>query len=130
MNFERLKKIMEKKGYSLLNIKPGQYVEIYEKVGEGNSQRIWKFRGLVIKVKKPNHIDGTFTVRWEVAGHTIEKIYPLSFPKFEKVILLDQYKIRRNKLYYVREKVWKKALKLKSIISDKERNKIIYPASK
>jgi large subunit ribosomal protein L19 len=40
---------------------------------------------------------------------TIEKIYPLSFPNFEKVILLDDYKIRRSKLYYIRDKVGKDA---------------------
>jgi ribosomal protein L19 len=36
---------------------------------------------------------------------TIEKIYPLSFKKFDKVLLLDDYKTRRSKLYYIREKV-------------------------
>ena len=40
---------------------------------------------------------------------TIEKIYPLSFKKFDKVLLLDDYKTRRSKLYYIREKVWKDA---------------------
>ena len=71
-------------------------------------KRIWKFKWLVIKVK-PNHPDGTFTIRGEVARMTIEKIYPLSFPNFEKVILLDDYKIRRSKLYYIRDKVGKDA---------------------
>jgi len=59
----------------------------------------------VIKVKKPNHPDGTFTVRGEAARMKIEKIYPLSFEGFEKVILLDDYKIRRSKLYYIRTKI-------------------------
>ncbi len=125
MNFDRLKKVWAKSNYKLINVKPGQLIQIYEKVWEGNSQRIWKFKGIVIKVKKPGHVDWTFTVRWEVAGHTIEKIYPLSFPNFEKIELLDQYKVRRNKLYYIREKVGRKALKLRSIISDKDRNKIL-----
>lgn len=44
-----------------------------------------------------------------VAGHAIEKIYPLSFQKFEKITLLDEYKTRRSKLYFIRDKVGKDA---------------------
>jgi len=46
---------------------------------------------------------------------TVEKIYPLSFPNFDKVLLIDDYKIRRSKLYYIRTKVGKDA-RFKSII--------------
>ncbi len=126
MNFERLKKIWEQKGYNILDVKPGQYLEIHEKIKERNNERIWKFKGLVIRVKNPNHPTGTFTVRWEVAGVVVEKTYPLSYPNFKKIILLDQYRIRRAKLYYIREKVGKKAMKLRSIISESDRNKVIY----
>jgi hypothetical protein len=76
---------------------------------------------LVIKVKNPNQPDGTFTIRGEVARMTIEKIYPLSFPNFDKVLLLDDYKIRRSKLYYIREKIGKDA-RFKSIIESSNRN--------
>ncbi|NOZ44199.1 MAG: 50S ribosomal protein L19 [bacterium] len=69
----------------------------------------------MIKVRKPQHPDGTFTVRGAVARSTIEKIYPLSFDKFDKVLLLDEYKVRRSKLYYIREKVGKSA-KMKSLL--------------
>jgi large subunit ribosomal protein L19 len=48
---------------------------------------------------------------------TIEKIYPLSFPNFDKVLLLDDYKIRRSKLYYIRDKIGKDA-RFKSIIEN------------
>jgi large subunit ribosomal protein L19 len=101
-------------------------LEIHEKIKERNNERIWKFKGLVIRVKNPNHPTGTFTVRGEVAGVTVEKTYPLSYPKFKKIVLLDQYRIRRAKLYYIREKVGKKAMKLRSILPDSERNKVIY----
>jgi len=84
-------------------------------------QRIWKFRGLVIKTKKENHPDGTFTMRWTCSGVTVEKIYPFSFNKFEKVLLLDEYKVRKSKLYYMRDKIWKDA-RLKSIISAENRD--------
>jgi len=115
MDYQRIKKIQHKHKYHILPIQPGQLLEIHENVGEGDTKRIQRFKGTVIKVKKPQHHDGTFTIRGLVAGHMIEKIYPLSFPKFEKILLLDQYKVRRAKLYYLRTKIWKQA-KLKSIL--------------
>jgi len=109
-----------------LPIKPGQLLEIHEIIKEKNNERIWKFKGIVIKVQNPNHPTGTFTVRGEVAGVIVEKVYPLSYPNFKKIVLLDQWKIRRDKLYYLREKVGRKAMKLRSILSEKERIKVIY----
>lgn len=95
-------------------------LELHEHVGEDNNKRIWRFKGLVIKVKKKNHADGTFTIRGKAAGHTIEKVYPLSFPNFEKVLLTDLYKVRRSKLYYVRDKVGKDA-RMKSLLTNAEK---------
>lgn len=121
MDFKRLKSFYDKNGYSILPVKPGMLLEIHEKVWEWENKRIWKFKGLVLKVKKPNHPDGTFTIRWDVARMTIEKIYPLSFGNFDKVLLIDDYKIRRSKLYYLREKVGKWA-RMKSKIAAWDRN--------
>jgi len=120
MNVQRLQALRRAQQYHLLPIKAGMMVEIHEKIGEGNSQRIWKFKWLVIKVKKPNHADGTFTLRGKTSGHTIEKIYPLSFVNFAHVYLLDVYKIARAKLYYIREKIGKDA-KMKSLITAEQR---------
>ena len=91
MNYERLKFISDEHGYNILPVKTGMQVELHERVGEGSTERIWKFKGLIIKVRKPGSADGTFTIRGLAAGQTIEKVYPLSFPKFEKVLLLDEY---------------------------------------
>ena len=109
MNYSRLKNIYDKNNENILPVKAWMFLEIHEKISEWDWNRIWKFKWLVISVKKPNHPDGTFTIRWPVARMTIEKIYPLSFKKFDKVLLLDDYKTRRSKLYYIREKVWKDA---------------------
>jgi len=117
MNIERLKNFYDKNGAKIIDIKAGMNVEIHEKDIETN--RIWRFKCLVIKVKKPNHADGTFTVRGTVAGLVIEKIYPLSFNKFDKIILLDEYKVRRAKLYYIRDKVGKDARFKSKITADK-----------
>ncbi len=117
MNFDRLKDFYDKNGSKILDIKPGLYIEIHEKDVETN--RIWRFKCLVIKVKKPKNADGTFTVRGMVAGVEVEKIYPLSFNKFDKIILLDEYQIRRAKLYYIRDKVGKDARFRSKITAEK-----------
>jgi large subunit ribosomal protein L19 len=108
MHFERVKALHDKHEYPILPVQAGMFLEIHEKIGDENN-RVWRFKGLVIKVKKPLHPDGSFTIRGMVAGVEVEKIYPLSFNKFEKVNLLDEYKIRRAKLYYIRDKVGKDA---------------------
>ncbi len=119
MNFDRLKHFYDNNGSKILDIKPGMYIEIHEKDVETN--RIWRFKCLVIKVKKPSHADGSFTVRGMVAGVEVEKIYPLSFKNFDKIILLDEYQIRRAKLYYIRDKVGKDA-RFKSKITAEKRD--------
>ena len=104
-----------------LTVKTGQFLEIHEIIGSGDSQRVWKFRGIVYAVNNPSHPNGTFLIRGVSSGIIVERIYPLSFPKFDKVILLDEFKVRRAKLYYLRDKVGKGA-RLKSLISPERRN--------
>lgn len=120
MNNQRLSVLRAKKGYHILPVKTGQMLEVHEKVWQWNNERIWKFKWLVIKVKKPNHVDGTFIMRGKVAGQTVEKIYPLSFGKFAKVLLVDHYRTRRAKLYYIRDKVGKDA-RMKSLATAEEK---------
>lgn len=129
MNTQRLQTIAAQQQYTILPVKTGYQLEIHEKVGEWNNQRIWKFKGLVIKVKKPKHADGTFTIRGKVAGMTIEKIYPLSFPNFDKVLLLDAYKVRQAKIYYIREKIGKDA-RMKSISTAEQRGVDLFAVAK
>lgn len=121
MHFDRINDLHKKNECNILPVKTGMLLEIQEKL-EWENNRIWKFKCLVLKVKNPQQADGTFTVRGEVAWLTVEKIYPLSFPKFKKVILLDEYKARKSKLYYIREKVGKDA-KMKSKITAANRDK-------
>lgn len=123
MHVQRLKNLYASQQYHILPIKSGMSLELHEKVGEGENTRVQKFKGLVIQVKKPGHIDGTFTIRGTVAGIVVERIFPLSFPKFEKVILLDQFQTRRARINYIRTKVGKGA-KMKSLIvaADKEKD--------
>jgi len=116
MNFERIKQIAALyNNAEIWDIKVWQEVEIHERIKDGNNERVWRFKGLIIRVKKPNSHDGTFTVRWKVLNIDIEKTYPLSSTSIEEIILLDEKKIRRSKLYFIREKVGKDA-RLKSLL--------------
>lgn len=124
MNYVIIKSIWQQKEYKLLDVKPWMFLEVQEKIWDWNNVRIWKFKWLVIKVRKPNNFDWSFTIRWESSGVKIEKIYPLSYDKFEKVEILDEYKIRRSKLYYMRDKVGKGA-RMKSIIWKDQKNRLI-----
>lgn len=122
MNFERIKQIATLNNLKIWNVKPWQEVEIYEKIKEWKNERIWKFKGLIIKVNKKNSHDGTFTVRWKVLWVGVEKIYPMSTNIIDKIILLDEKKIRRSKLYFIREKIWKDA-RLQSLLVWKNTSK-------
>ncbi len=124
MDFPRVKALHDKHEYPILPVKSGMYLEIHEKIWDENN-RVWRFKGLVIKVKKPMHPDGSFTIRGMVAGVEVEKIYPLSFDKFEKVTLLDEYKTRRAKLYYIRDKVGKDAKFRSKITAEKRDSSLI-----
>ena len=117
MNFERIKQIAALyNNAEIWDVKVGQEVEIHERIKDGNNERVWRFKGLIIRVKKPNSHDGTFTVRGKVLNIDIEKTYPLASTSIEEIILLDEKKIRRSKLYFIREKVGKDA-RLKSLLT-------------
>lgn len=116
MNFWRVQALAQKRQYITFPIKVGQQLEIHEQMGEWDNKRIWKFKCLVIAVHNENHHDWSFTVIGETSWVKIEKTYPMSFPKFAKIILLDEFKVRKSKIYYIKDKVGKDA-RLKSLIS-------------
>jgi large subunit ribosomal protein L19 len=121
MNFSRLQAVYNSFGMKTIQVKTGQLLEIHETIGEGDNKRNWKFKCLVYGVKNASHPNGTFLVRGVTSGVIIEKIYPLCFEKFSKIILLDEFKVRRSKIYFLRDKVGKGA-RLKSIITSERRN--------
>ena len=121
MNFARLQAVYKSFGMEKIQVKVGQLLEIHETIGEGDNKRTRKFKCLVYGVNNPSHPNGTFLVRGVTSWIVVEKIYPLCFEKFAKVILLDEFKVRRAKLYFLRDKVGKDA-RLKSIITSDRRN--------
>ena len=78
MNFERIKKLASLYNAEFWDVKTWQEVEIYEKVIDGDNERIWKFKWLIIKASKKNLHSWTFIVRGKVLGIDVEKIYPIS----------------------------------------------------
>jgi len=84
-------------------VRPGDTVKVHLKVTEGVKERVQIFEGLVIAVKHGAGLNGTFTVRKESFGIGVERIFPLHSPRIIKVELIKQSKVRRSKLYYMRE---------------------------
>ena len=83
-------------------------VRVHLKVKEGNRERIQIFEGTVI-AKKHGGIEETFTVRRISYGIGVEKVFPLHAPSIEKVEVVRHGKVRRAKLYYLRDRVGKAA---------------------
>ena len=86
----------------------GDTVKVHLKVKEGNRERIQVFEGTVI-AKKHGGIEETFTVRRLSYGVGVEKVFPLHAPSIEKIDVVRHGKVRRAKLYYLRNRVGKAA---------------------
>lgn len=92
----------------------GDTVKVYGKIKEGNRERIQVFEGTVI-TKQGGSNRATFTVRKNSNGVGVEKTWPLHSPNVEKVEVVRMGKVRRAKLYYLRDRVGKKA-KVKELV--------------
>ncbi len=92
----------------------GDTVKVYGKIKEGNRERVQIFEGTVIK-KQGGSNRATFTVRKSSNGIGVEKTWPLHSPNVEKVEVVRRGKVRRAKLFYLRDRVGKKA-KVKEIV--------------
>ena len=86
----------------------GDTVRVHIKVKEGNRERIQVFEGTVI-AKKHGGIEETITVRHISYGVGVEKVFPIHAPSVEKIELVRHGKVRRAKLYYLRDRVGKSA---------------------
>ena len=86
------------------DIRPGWTVKVYQKIKEGGKTRVQAFEGMVISRKHGNRINGTITVRKVSDGIGVEKTYPIHLPSIDKVALIRETKVRRAKLYYLRDK--------------------------
>ena len=92
----------------------GDTVKVHNKIKEGNRERIQIFEGTVIKRQGGSNRE-TFTVRKISNGCGVEKTWPLHSPNVEKVEVVRAGKVRRAKLFYLRDRVGKKA-KVKELV--------------
>lgn len=88
-----------------LGIKAGDTVKVHQKIQDKGKTRIQVFEGLVLARKHGNEPGATFTVRKVASGVGVEKIFPLYSPNIDKIEITKRAKVRRSKLYYIREKV-------------------------
>lgn len=92
----------------------GDTVKVYNKIKEGNRERIQIFEGVVLKKQGGSNRE-TFTVRKNSNGIGVEKTWPLHSPNVEKVEVIRRGKVRRAKLNYLRQRVGK-AAKVKELV--------------
>ncbi|MDD6736375.1 MAG: 50S ribosomal protein L19 [Clostridiales bacterium] len=86
----------------------GNNVKVYQKVVEGNRTRTQMFEGTIIK-KQGSGIGATFTVRRLSYGVGVEKTWPINSPIIEKIEVSRKGKVRRARLFYIRDRVGKSA---------------------
>ncbi len=90
-----------------LGIKAGDTVKVSVKIAEKDKFRIQVFEGLVLSTKHGNEPGATFTVRKVSNGVGVERIFPLYSPTIDKIEIVKRAKVRRSKLYHLRDKVAK-----------------------
>ncbi len=106
------------------DIKVGDTVRVHQRIKEGNRQRIQVFEGIVIK-KQNGGLNETFTVRRISYGVGVEKTFLLHSPLVEKVELVRVGKVRRAKLYYLREKLGKSAKTKENVGANLNRDDLV-----
>ena len=94
--------------------RPGDTVRVHVQVVEGNRERVQLFEGVVIK-RRGGGISETFTVRKVSYGVGVERTFPLHSPKIVKLEVVRRGKVRRAKLYYLRN-LRGKAARIKEIL--------------
>ncbi len=98
----------EQKKDSLPDVEPGDSVKVFVRIKEGNKERTQAFEGVVIK-KQGGGFRKTITVRRVFQGIGVERVFPLHSPRIESIKILRKGKVRRAKLYYLRERTGKAA---------------------
>lgn len=96
---EQISKLME--GKNIPNFKPGDTLKVHTKVKEGDRERIQIYEGVCI-ARKNDGLNSSFTVRKISFGEGVERVLPLYSPNIAKIEVIRIGKVRRSKLYYLR----------------------------
>ena len=118
---------------SKLDFRAGDTLKVWQRVKEGDKSRLQAFEGLVIARKHGRESGATMTLRRVSSGVGVERIFPLYSPTIEKIEILSRSKVRRAKLYYVREKAAKEIRKkmkqltrVKKAVTEKESAGVLF----
>lgn len=92
----------------LPDFRPGDTIRVHLKIMEGDKERVQSFEGVCIARRRGGN-RGTITVRKMSFGQGVERIFPLSSPRIEKIDVVQRGRVRRSKLFYLRNLRGKKA---------------------
>lgn len=109
---------LDKTTRKTLDLRTGDTVKVHQKIQEKNKTRIQIFEGMILARKHGTEAGATLTVRRSANGYGVEKIFPLYSPMIDKIELVKRSKVRRAKLYYIRDKAVKeinKRLKMQMV---------------
>jgi large subunit ribosomal protein L19 len=99
---------LEQMRFDMPDFRPGDTVKVHIRIIEGNKERVQVFQGVVLK-RKRGTMNATFTVRKISHGVGVEKTFAFHSPRIEKVELVTRGRVRRSRLYYLRERRGKAA---------------------
>ena len=91
------------------SFKAGDTINVHVRIKEGNKERIQQFQGTVIQRKNPNTNGETFTVRKVSNGVGVERIFPISSPFIDEIVVTKKGRVRRARIFYFRERTGKAA---------------------
>ncbi|MCK5156007.1 MAG: 50S ribosomal protein L19 [Spirochaetales bacterium] len=108
---------LEQQKENVENFRIGDTVKIYFKIIEGQTERVQIFEGLLLAMKNSG-VRKTMTVRKMSYGVGVERVFPMHSPRIEKIEVVRKGRVRRAKLYYIRDRVGK-AAKVRELIRKK-----------
>lgn len=97
----------------IVDFNVGDTVKVHCRVVEGGKERIQIFAGIVL-ARRGSSVNASFTVRKISYGEGVERVFPIHSPRIAKVEVTNRGKVRRAKLHYLRQRVGKRALLVKS----------------
>lgn len=98
---------IDMKSRKALGLRSGDTVRVWQKIKEGDKSRLQAFDGLILSRKHGDEPGATFTVRKVIDGVGVERIFPLYSPVIDEIEIVRRSKVRRSKLYFIREKATK-----------------------
>lgn len=128
MSFALIQKVNdEQKKKQVVDVRSGDTVKVYQKIKEGNKERIQMFEGVVIRTDNKSQHTSRITVRKIASGVGVEKSFLLHSPLIEKVEVVRRSKVRRNFLSYLRQRSGKSA-RLSSVQFDRAKVNDVHDA--